>query len=359
MNLLIDIGHPSDLHLYKHFAREMQSRGHNVLFTCRDKDHLAAMLDDEGLPFECFGPNYKSITGKIVGLPRFTRMVWRVARRFNPDVFISSGSMYAAPVARWLKKPHIAFEDTFNREQVMLYKPFTQCILTGDYTHPMKSEKVLRYTGYHELAYLHPNRFVPDQSVRSEMGVADKEKYVIIRFVSWTASHDVGHKGMSAEIKLKAVRAFSRHARVFVSSEGPLSPELEGYRFPCRRNRMHDAMAFASLVFGESASMAAEAAVLGVPAICVHNTGTYYTRNLEQQYGLVSHFGESEKDQQAAINKGVELLALPGGKQAWQEKREHLLADTIDVTAFMVWFIENYPESKITLQVNPEKALIL
>lgn len=356
MNLLIDIGHPCDLHLYKHFAREMQSRGHQVLFTCRDKDHLAAMLAEEGLPFESFGPNHKTIAGKVAGLPRFTWMVWHVARRFKPDVFISSGSMYAAPVAWCTRKPHIVFEDTYNWEQVMLYKPFTKTILTGDYSHPMKSKKIVRYAGNHELAYLHPNRFVPDPSVRSEMGVGEQEKYVIIRFVSWTASHDVGHKGMSLENKVLAVKEFSRHARVLISSEEPLPPELEKHRFNCSRSRMHDALAFASLVFGESSSMTSEAAVLGVPGVYVHDNGTYYTRELEEKYGLVHHFSESEKDQLAAIEKGVELLSQPDGKQAWQEKRERLLADKIDVTALMVWFVENYPASRhLKCPILPEK----
>lgn len=30
-----------------------------------------------------------------------------------------------------------------------------------------------------------------------------------------------------------------------------------------------------------------------------------------------------------------------------------MLSDKIDVTAFMVWFIETYPESKRIMEVNP------
>ena len=38
MNILIDIGHPAHVHMFHFFAIEMQKRGHQVLFTCRDKE---------------------------------------------------------------------------------------------------------------------------------------------------------------------------------------------------------------------------------------------------------------------------------------------------------------------------------
>jgi len=31
-----------------------------------------------------------------------------------------------------------------------------------------------------------------------------------------------------------------------------------------------------------------------------------------------------------------------------------MLSDKIDVTAFMVWFVENYPESAKIMKENPE-----
>ena len=35
MNLLIDIGHPAHVHLFRNFYREMREKGHNVLVTAR------------------------------------------------------------------------------------------------------------------------------------------------------------------------------------------------------------------------------------------------------------------------------------------------------------------------------------
>ena len=43
-----------------------------------------------------------------------------------------------------------------------------------------------------------------------------------------------------------------------------------------------------------------------------------------------------------------------GLKREWTRKRGKLLKDKIDVTAFMVWFIENYPQSFEIMKENPE-----
>jgi len=354
LKILIDIGHPAHVHLFRCFAQEMQLNGHQVLFTCRDKEFEIYLLTQFGFSFKSFGKKYKSGIGKLWGLIEFDIKELVAGLKFRPDIFVSHGSMYAAHAAFFLNKPHISLEDTFNFEQVRLYKPFTKAILTSDYEHPLKSEKVIRYAGYHELAYLHPKRFTPDKSVLMELGVGENEKYVIIRFVSWNASHDYGHKGISYENKIKAVDAFSRHAKVFISSENELPEELKKYQFKIAPERMHDAIAFSYLVFGESSTMAEEAAMLGVPSIYLNNKSTYYTQHLEKDYGLVFNFTESNSDQLLAIQKGVELLQQPGIKEQWQQKREKMLVEKIDVTSFLVWFVENYPVSVNIIRENPE-----
>jgi uncharacterized protein len=320
----------------------MTARGHQVHFSCREREFVTGLLQNEGFTFTSFGPSYTSAAGKLWGLLRFTWLLLRAGLQFKPDILLSHSSMYAAFAAFLLRKPHISFEDTFNFEQVRLYKPFTSAILTGDYEHPLKSKKVVRYPGYHELAYLHPNRFTPDRQVLSDLGVKEGEKYIIIRFVAWYASHDIGHKGISYENKIKAVNEFSKLAKVFISAESPLPPELEPYRFPLPPHRMHDAIAFASFIIGESFTMLSEAAVLGAPAILIHDTYCYYLREQQEKYGLVFNYTESEEDQQKAIAKGVELLTTPGIKEEWQEKRQKMLAEKIDVTAWLVDFIEAF-----------------
>ena len=66
------------------------------------------------------------------------------------------------------------------------------------------------------------------------------------------------------------------------------------------------------------------------------------------------NYSESEEDQIKAIAKGVELLQMKNVKERWKEKRDKMLADKIDVTAFLVWFVENWPDSFKIMKKDPD-----
>ena len=346
MKILIDIGHPAHVHLTKHFAHEMEAKGHLILFTCRQKEFIIQLLEAEGFQYVSLGKKYTTTLKKLWGLVKFDYKLLMTSLRFKPDMFISHGSMYAAQVAALLHKPHISFEDTYNMEQIRLYRPFTDLILTGNYEHPLlSSTKEFRMAGIHALAYLHPNRFTPNDTVLKELGVKKGEKYVVIRFVAWNASHDLGHQGISMENKMKAVREFAKLAKVFISSEDELPCELDDYRLPTKPERIHDVIAFASLVFGESSTMSEEAAMLGVPSIFIDNDSRYYTTYLEKKYQLMYNLTESEEDQQKAIQIGKDILRQANNFD-WKKRLESMLREHIDVTAFLVWLVENYSENR-------------
>ena len=95
--------------------------------------------------------------------------------------------------------------------------------------------------------------------------------------------------------------------------------------------------------------MATEAAVLGTPSIFVSSlAGTMGNFiELENTYNLLYSFTNSEM----AMAKAVDILRNSSSKDEWQIKRDRLLKDKIDVTTFVVWFIENYP-----LSVNEKKS---
>jgi len=99
--------------------------------------------------------------------------------------------------------------------------------------------------------------------------------------------------------------------------------------------------------------MASESAVLGTPAIYLDKTGRGYTDE-EEEYGLVYNFKDPARDQERAIAKGTELLADPGIKETMHENRLVFLKNKIDPTAFLVWFIENYPDSFHTIRENTD-----
>lgn len=354
MRILIDIGHPAHTHLFKNFSWEMQKKGHKILFTARDKEITVNLLKCYNFDFVSFGKPFIGIKGKIFGLLKFNYKLLKIALRFKPDIFLSHGSIYAAQVSWLLRKPHISMEDTGNIEQIFLYKPFTAAILTSKSFKKKLGKRQLYYNGYHEISYLHPKYYQPDESILNYLGMKSSEIFTIIRLISWNASHDLVHVGLSYGTKKIAVHEFLKFGKVFITSESPLLNSLKKYQINIPPEKIHDALYFATLFYGESATMASEAAVLGTPAIFLNNVGIFYTREEEDKYGLVFNFTESQKDQKKSIEKGIELLKTPNLKQEWHIRRQKMLGDKIDVTSFMVWFVENYPESFEIMRKNPD-----
>ena len=46
MRILFDIAHPAHVHFFKNPARILQNRGHEILFTSREKDIALNLLDE-------------------------------------------------------------------------------------------------------------------------------------------------------------------------------------------------------------------------------------------------------------------------------------------------------------------------
>ena len=353
MKILIDINHPAHVHYFKNFIKIMSGKGHKFLIISRNKEIEHYLLNIYNIPFVDRGKGKKSILGKTTYLFKTNYLMFKQAKKFKPDILLSFDSVYLAHVSKSLNIPYIAFDDTEHAKlEHLLSFPFTKFILTPSCYNKDLGKKQIRFDGYMELCYLHPNRFTPDTSVLDLLGVKQDKKYVIIRFVSWNASHDLGQSGLNIEKKHEIVKELPKYAKVFISSEGELPEDLKKYQIKIPPEKMHDALAFATLFVGEGATMASECACLGTPAIYV-NSLTAGTLEEQERYRLLFGFRKSE----GVIEKAIELLNTPNLKQEFQQRRQKMLSDKIDVTAFMVWFVENHPESAKIMKENPDYQL--
>jgi predicted glycosyltransferase len=349
MKILIDIGHPAHVHYFRNLADYFVKTGSEVLFTTRDKEVAIKLLDHYGFQYVNFGKPFKSRIGKIWGLFWFTWRLFVVALKFKPDIYLNA-TQYSAVVAWLLRKPHISLEDTFNFEQVRLYLPFTSVVLTGSYPHPELGKKEIHYDGYQELAYLHPKRYEPDLQILKTLEMKQGEKYIVLRFISWNASHDFGSIRMSFEQKKELIDGLEKYAKIFISSEADLPKPLKKYHLHIPPHKIHDVLAFASLYIGEGATMTSECAMLGTPAIYINAQDVHTIREQEKKYGLVFSY----KDFNGILDKAMELMKTPDLKGFFRQEKEKMLSEKIDLTAFLVWFVENYPESKKIMKENPE-----
>ncbi len=354
MRIIVDIGHPAHVHYIKNLLKIMKRRGHDFLVTARDKECTHELLQHYNIDFISRKKGSKSFTGKFFYLIRTDYFLWQKAKKFKPDMFISFSSPYAAHASALARKPHIVHDDTeHNRLIHLMYRPFTEVFITPQCYEQQTGNKQIRIPAYLELFHLHPEYFNPDPKIYKELNIGQGEPYAILRFVSRGASHDYGTKGMDAKLKKRAVERISRFCRVFVSSELPLDTEMEQYKLQISPWRIHHALYYANLLFGESATMASEAAVLGTPAIYINKHGRGYTREEEKKYQLVYNYDETLNQQNEAIGKAVEIVKEQGYKNKLKKMRQKLLENSVDPTRFAVWFIENYPESFETMKENP------
>jgi uncharacterized protein len=354
MRVLIDVGHPSDVHFFRNFYKEMLLRNHEVLFTARNKEVTYKLLLAYNLEFMPYGKNYKTIFGKILGLLTLSYALYHIAKSFKPNIFLSHGSFYATHVAFIMRKPSITYEDTGNMEQILLYKYFTSAIITPDSFKGNLGSQHLRIRTTKELAYLHPKRFMPDINVLHELKVKKDQKYVLIRFVGWKASHDLGQNGILYKNKIILVNSLSKYARIFISSEDEIPEELMQYKIDISPEKLIDVMYFAHLFFGESATMTSECAIIGTPAIFVNNANLCYLQEQENKYAMIYNYSLTEEDQMKSIKKAIELINLENIKEIWHSKKSKLLSEQIDFTSFLIWFVENFPNSIQIIKENPE-----
>lgn len=336
MKVLIDIGHPAHVHFYKNTIKELESRGHEVLVTARDKEVTVKLLNAYGIEHTVLS-SMKQGKGNLIKewIIRDYKLL-QISRKFKPDVLTGILNPPVAHVSWLLRKKSIIFNDTEHATfaQKITY-PFSDVIcIPSCYMNPVGIKNVV-YEGYHELAYLHPKYFTPNSSVLQEMGLTEDDRFIIVRFVSWGAHHDVGHHGIKDKIQF--INELEKYGKVIITSEKELEPELEQYKLKVSPEKLHDLLYYSTLYIGEGSTTASECAILGTHAIYINTLKLGYTNEQESKYDLVYNFS----NENGVFEKAIELLKNPNLKEEGKKKREKLLEDKTDVTKFMLATILN------------------
>ncbi|WP_122088977.1 DUF354 domain-containing protein [Halalkalicoccus subterraneus] len=326
--LLIAIQHPAHVHFYRHAIRELED-DHEVSIVVRDSEVATDLLDAYGFEYDVIGRSASGIR-LLAAQGLYEARMLRHARDFRPDVMTAIGGSAVAHVARAVGAKSVVFTDTEHATLTnRLMAPFADEIWTPECFHEDFGEKQVRYPGYHELAYLHPDRFTPDESIRGEVGVASDEPFVVLRLVSWEASHDAGAGGID-DVGDVVDRLEATGATVLITAEGDLPERVRDRQVDIEPHRMHDLLAEASLFVGEGATMAAESAVLGTPAVYVNTLRMGYTDELEARYGLL--FNRQGAFRHRMAIETAEAVLSGEIDRDWDAARERLLAEKVDTT---------------------------
>ena len=340
MRVLFDIVHPAHVHFFKHTIRALQARGHETRIVSRNKDVTIDILDACGFEHEIVGAPRRSKAGQAWELATRVTAIARLGRRFRPDL-IATRNPSGVQAARLIGARGVFDTDDgtaagihFRAAQPAAHVITTPACMAEDY-----GDKHVRYPGYKQSAYLHPDHFEADDSVLELLGVQPGEPYFLVRFVSMTASHDGGEGGMPLPLAEEVLERLTAAGRVVLSCEGDIPARWESLRMRIPPARMHDALGFAAGLVGDSQTMAAEAAVLGVPNVRVSSWAGRldYLVDLEER-GLTRAF---TPDSGEAFLDALGAMLSAGARPAQlAQARQRMLGDTANVADWYTDFLE-------------------
>jgi len=347
--IIFDVGHPAQVHNFKYVSRELSNKGWEVLFTAKDKEITKSLLDLYNLPNILIGRNGKNIPGKMFRTIFTFLKFFKILIIFKPDLVICRFSIHSCWCCKLLKIPVIGLADTEHTKfSDKLTVPFATVKITSDSYTKNLGKNHIRIKGNIELYYLHPNRFSSVSSTDNDFKTEGEKPIVILRFVSWTAHHDIGEKGILLNMKTELVKTLEKKYTVLITSENNLPEHLLKYRVTFTPDKIHNVLSQASLYIGEGASMASEAACLGVYAVYINSLEVGYVKE-EEKFNLAV----SLRNSQNLLSVIQELINDDELENRTKQNLKAFLADKIDPTAFLVWFIENYPESLRIMKEDP------
>jgi len=341
MRILIDILHPAHVHFFKNYIKQMEKKGHEILVVSREKEMTNYLLS-------CYKVNYISISKIKKGLLNLakellfrTRKLYKIVDDFKPHLLLGIMGPSIAPIG-WVKKiPTLVFYDTESAKPTNYYVyPLASKVITPSCYQNDLGKKHIKYKGLQELAYLHPNYFQPNPKILDKLDLKNNEPYFVIRTVSWGASHDIGHKGIDKSSLENLISILENYGKVVFTTEIKSNTKEPDQLF--KPEEIHDLLYYSTLYIGEGATMASEAAILGVPSFFIssfaHKLG--YLKELREKHKLLFEANTLSED---IIGKITDLLEnISDSKSIWSERQKAMLAEMVDVTDFMINFSEEY-----------------
>lgn len=335
--VLIDINHPAHVHLFRHFIAELKGQGCDVLVATKRVTSITSLLTSYNIAYVDIGPRKDGLLLKYLyeGI-HVARLVWLIlSRKVDMGIGVSMALPLAAKLTR-IKAVALDDDDLTVTPTFGKFISIADVILTpGALSFEDRGPKRMTHNSYHELAYLHPNRFSPNPSILEEAGLEPGERFFIMRFNAFKAHHDGGAQGLTLEQKLTLIKLLKPYGRLFITTERAIEPELQSYQLPVAPEKIHSLMYYATLFVGDSQTMVSEAALLGTPSIKLNSfAGRLAIPNeIEKRYGLCYAFLPSEFP--GMMEKIQELLGIPNLKQEWQQRKTAMLAEKVDLTDFL------------------------
>jgi len=268
-SVIIDITHYPHVNFYKYAIKSLKERNINVYVILRPRGKLVSIFQKEcpDVPFVLIGRYRKKIFGKIFDMVERDTALLRYLSKRKFDVGTGVGSINLTHVTHFLKKPSIMFEDDLEYKLgYHLYSHLASQVVMPKCI-PAQGKHLLKYSGFKELAHLHPNHFKPNKKALESYDLNPYE-YVFIREVS-SASLNYQKLKMGKlskildylkEMDLKIVLSIEDKSLINLFKEHCiiLKEPVED---------IHSLLSYANFTISSGDSMARESCLVGTPAI--------------------------------------------------------------------------------------------
>ncbi len=342
--LFFDLNHPADFHLYKNVFDKLKHEGYTLRIMARDKDCLQDLLKYHKITYTSWGKGRHTLVGKYIYAIYVLLLLLIQLIRFRPGLTVSLASPYLILSSRLLGIPSLGFLDTDISPRLYPIHKRIDYLITPVSFGTRFHKHHFRLPIFKELAYLHPKYFPQDKLGDS----------LFFRLTRTDSIHHTFESRLEFSQIIGIINSYSENYRCILSTEITSPPELSEDIQMADSMNIHNDLLQCRVFWGNSATMAAEAAVLGIPAIFIGSEVFSYIKELEA-YGLLFHY--HPKDIEASIIKLDKLLLEAKSGDKFIRARKEMLKEKIDVTSFMIWMIEHMPESVRILEQDPDYHL--
>ncbi len=267
------MAHPHHGLFYTEIYRRLVASGHDVVVASRDKDVTLNVLDASDVPHVCVSRKRRegNLSDLMEGLVRVTRLI-RMILRTAPDTVLTSNPT-GCIAARLARRPAVfdTMDGPSHGAHFLLGAHLADFITSPQLLGLVGDERYVAYPALKSMSHAIRDP-VATQALFRDLGIKSTATVSVLRVSAYTASHDRGATGLTADFAPQVLgMLMSRFDHVVVSAEGggllvddPVSDWLR--RHP---GTFHRFLERADLVVGDSVTVAEESVILGTPSIWI------------------------------------------------------------------------------------------
>lgn len=310
--------------------RDLESRGHEILITCRPLANTIDLLKQKNLEHTVVGEHYgKNLYKKLFGYPIRVNQLRKFLRDKKVDLAVSQSSFHSPVVARLLGVPSIYTNDNEHAMGNIPCFMFANLVLIPENLPVEKivkkggaAKRIKQYPGVKEGIYLWQKG---EQIHAARQANPPDNKTIYVRPEPLTAQYYKGGLNF-LDSTLEALQNqfnITILPRDKTQLEHYRQPKFSKIRVPDKPMHFDQIAKECTLFIGAGGSMTRELAILGIPTISVYQDELLEVDKFLLEQGIMAHEPNLKPEAveqfiTALQNKEPDLQLMQKGKAAYE-----------------------------------------